>query len=269
MRIFIKAHEGVNPFDEIFKMIFAKLYDERRNLKNDHSSAQFRVGAFETASEARARIDGLFSSARAHWAGVFADGDEIALADETLAFCVSALQKAYLLKSDSDALGAAFELMINPGMKGDKGQYFTPRHVVRMCVDVLNPQDDESIFDPACGSGRFLIYAMDKVFKEIENDRDDRSEILENQKDYASTYVFGMEYDRTLAKVAKAYMPIWGDGRSNIAAADGLNENYWSGGVVKVHERYRKESDLTPVRCDCHQPTVCWRHQERGHSYEV
>lgn len=224
---FIKAHEGANPFDEIFKLIFAKLFDERRHLKNDTSQAHFRVGAFEAATDARTRISGLFESAKAHWSGVFDAGDTLTLSDETLAFCVSALQKAYLLKSDSDALGAAFEVMINPGMKGDKGQYFTPRHVVRLCIDVLNPQEDESVFDPACGSGGFLIYAMDKVFKDIASERDDHSEILENQKDYASTYIFGMDYDRTLAKVAKAYMLIWGDGRSNIAVADALNENYW------------------------------------------
>lgn len=73
---------------------------------------------------------------------------------------------------------------------------------------------------------------MDKVFKDIADERDDASEILENQKDYASTYVFGMDYDRTLARVAKAYMLIWGDGRSNIAVADGLNENYWDQGAL-------------------------------------
>jgi type I restriction enzyme M protein len=184
---FIKAHEGANPFDEIFKLIFAKLYDERRHLKNDTSKAQFRVGAFEAAADARTRISTLFESAKAHWSGVFDIGESLVLSDETLAFCVSALQKAHLLKSDSDALGVAFEVMINPGMKGDKGQYFIPRHVVRLCIDVLSPQEDESVFDPACGSGGFLIYAMDKVFKDIAAERDDESEILENQKDYAST----------------------------------------------------------------------------------
>ncbi|KLI63686.1 N-6 DNA methylase [Aurantiacibacter marinus] len=228
---YIKAHEGADPFSEIFKLVFAKLYDERRNLKNDQSICQFRVGAFESADGARNRIVALFDAAKKHWAGVFDDSDQIELTDETLAFCVSALQKAYLLRSDADALGAAFEVMINPGMKGDKGQYFTPRHVVKLCIDVLDPKDDESVFDPACGSGGFLIYAMDKVFKEIADDRDDLSEILENQKDYASTYVYGMDYDRTLAKVAKAYMLIWGDGRSNIAVADALNENNWNKGA--------------------------------------
>lgn len=226
---YIKAHEGSNAFEEIFKLIFAKLYDERVNLKNDNSPAQFRIGVFEPPEEARERIGHkLFAQAKKRWSGVFKEGEEIVLTDQSLAFCVSALQKAHLLKSSSDVLGNAFEVMINPGMKGDKGQYFTPRHVIQMCVDILDPKETETIFDPACGSGGFLIGAMDKVFKKIADGADDHSEVLENQKDYAQTYVFGMDYDHTIAKVAKAYMLIWGDGRSNIAVCDGLNEDSWT-----------------------------------------
>jgi type I restriction enzyme M protein len=201
---YIKAHEGTSPFDEIFKLIFAKLFDERTNLKNDESSAQFRVGVFESPEEARERITKLFGKAKERWSGVFQEGEEILLTDESLAFCVSALQKAYLLKSDADVLGAAFEVMINPGMKGDKGQYFTPRHVIKMCIDVLNPQDGETFFDPACGSGGFLIGAMGHVFGQIESERDDESEIIENKKDYANDCIFGIDYDHVIAKIAKA-----------------------------------------------------------------
>lgn len=229
---YIKAHEGSSPFDEIFKLIFAKLYDERTNLKNDDSSAKFRVGILESPEEARTRIVDLFSKAKERWSGVFNPGEEIQLLDESLAYCVSALQKAYLLKSDSDILGSAFEVMINPGMKGDKGQYFTPRHVIKMCIDVLQPKDGETFFDPACGSGGFLIGAMDYVYKKIESERDNEAEILENKKDYASECVFGMDYDHIIAKVAKAYMLIWGDGRSNIAVADSLNQDTWNSDVL-------------------------------------
>ena len=228
----IKAHEGTSVFEEVFKLIFAKLYDERRNLKNDQSAASFRVGVFEGPEEARTRISKLFNDAKDQWHGVFEHGENIGLTDETLAFCVSALQNAYLLKSDADVLGAAFEVMINPSMKGDKGQYFTPRHVVRMCMEVLQPGDTETLLDPACGSGGFLVAAMEHVFQKIRKERDDENEIVENQKDYASNNVFGIDYDRLIAKVAKAYMLIWGDGRANIAVADGLNETNWNDETV-------------------------------------
>lgn len=224
---YIRAHEGVTPFDELFKLIFAKLYDERANLKNEESPAQFRVGALEAAEDVRKRIVPLFERAKQRWSGVFEAGDAIRLTDDSLAFSVSALQRCYLLRSEADVLGAAFEVMINPEMKGDKGQYFTPRHVIRMCIDVLDPRDGETVFDPACGSGGFLIGAMDHVYRKIERERDSEDAIIENKKDYASECVFGMDYDSTIAKVAKAYMLIWGDGRSNIAVCDALNESSW------------------------------------------
>lgn len=247
---YIKAHEGTNPFEEIFKLIFAKLYDERANLKNDDSAAKFRVGVFESPGEARERLEKLFNHAKTRWRGVFSDEEVIRLGDETLAFCVSALQKAYLLKSDADVLGAAFEVMINPGMKGDKGQYFTPRQVTRLCIDVLQPKDGETIFDPACGSGGFLITAMDHVYNQIETDRDDANEIIENKKDYATECVFGMDFDPLIAKVAKAYMLIWGDGRSNIAVCDGLNQDNWNADtlsrftVKKAGKVYLRQFDI-------------------------
>ena len=228
----IKAHEGTSVFEEVFKLVFAKLYDERRNLKNDQSAASFRIGVFEGPEEARARISKLFHDAKDQWHGVFDSGEDIKLTDETLSFCVSALQNTYLLKSDADVLGAAFEVMINPSMKGDKGQYFTPRHVVRMCMEVLQPRDTETLLDPACGSGGFLVAAMDCVFQKIREERDDENDIMENQKDYASNNIFGIDYDRLIAKVAKAYMLIWGDGRANIAVADALNETNWNDETV-------------------------------------
>ncbi len=122
----IKAHEGAAVFEEIFKLIFAKLYDERRNLKNDSSPAYFRVGILEAPEDARTRIAKLFSDAKDQWKGVFDDNEDLLLSDESLSFCVSALQQVYLLKSDADILGSAFEIMINPNMKGDKGAIFYP-----------------------------------------------------------------------------------------------------------------------------------------------
>nr|WP_325305137.1 N-6 DNA methylase [uncultured Oscillibacter sp.] len=229
---YIKAHEGANAFDEIFKLIIAKLYDEKYNLKNDDSPAKFRVGVFEAPEEARIRIDNLFNESKIKWKGIFQDNEAIQLTDDSLAYCVSALQKIYLRKSPSDILGSAFEVMINPDMKGDKGQYFTPRHVIKMCIEVLAPKDGETVFDPACGSGGFLIGALDYVYAQIEADRDNENDIIENKKDYASECAFGIDYDKTIAKVAKAYMLIWGDGRSNIAACDALNSSSWDEDIL-------------------------------------
>ncbi|MCI1218557.1 N-6 DNA methylase [Bifidobacterium crudilactis] len=237
---FIKAHEGTDPFNEFFKLIFAKLYDERRNLKNNQSVAKFRAGVTESVATIRARIDELFDDAQRLWNGVFLPGEHIELGNESLAYCVSALQRYYLLKSEADVLGSAFEVMVNPSMKGDKGQYFTPRHVIDLCVKVIDPKETETVLDPACGSGGFLIGAIGHVFREIREERDDESEILENQKDYAAANVFGIDYDPLIAKVAKAYMLIWGDGRSNVCVADSLNPQSWP---EEVKSKFTKLDD--------------------------
>ena len=102
-------------------------------------------------------------------------------------------------------------------------------------------KDDHKI-DPACGSGGFLIGALDNVYKQIERERDNENDIIE---DYASECVFGIDYDKTIAKVAKAYMLIWGDGRSNIASCDGLNARNWDPETLsKFTVGYGKETQL-------------------------
>lgn len=73
---YIKAHEGSNVFDEIFKLIIAKLFDEKTYLKNDNSKAHFRVGVFEAPEEARVRIDELFEEATKRWSGIFEENEK-------------------------------------------------------------------------------------------------------------------------------------------------------------------------------------------------
>ena len=121
---------------------------------------------------------------------------------------------------------------------------------IRSMVQRFSCINDGVATDPACGSGGFLVGALDYVYSQIESERDDENDIIENKKDYASECVYGMDYDRTIAKVAKAYMLICGDGRSNIAACDGLNSNNWDDDTVakfmtgKGKERKLKQFDI-------------------------
>lgn len=223
----IKVHQGLG-FDEMFKVIFAKIYDEKMNLGQEDSKCLFRIGVTERPDVAAKRIRDLFEKARGKWSGVFKGGETIELNDYNLIYVASALQKSYLLESDADVLGAAFEMMVNPDFKSDLGQYFTPRQVVKMCVDMLNPNEDERICDPACGSGGFLIYTISHVYNQINKFWDKKDEAADHRKDFAQQNVYGIDYDPRLTKVAKAYMLIWGDGRSNIKCFDSLDYNNWS-----------------------------------------
>lgn len=153
---YILAHQGVDVFNELFKLFYAKLYDENVNLKKDDSICEFKVGIKENPELVARRIKKLFDGAVDKWE-VFKRGEGIELRDDVLAPVASRFQKHYLWKTDMDVLGTGFEYLVTSAMKGEKGQYFTPRQVVRMIVEMLNPQEDDKILDPACGSGGFLI----------------------------------------------------------------------------------------------------------------
>ena len=222
----ILAHQTVDTFNEIFKIVFAKLYDERVNLYNDTAVAQFRLGLSEEPAQAVARVRGLFEKAKGKWRDVYSRGDDIELSDKNIAHCIRNLQQYHLMGS-GDVLGTAFELLVNQEMKGEMGQFFTPRQVVDMMTSMLNPRLEETVCDPACGSGGFLIYPMRSVFNFIDSRWDSADDRAEQRKDYAQTHLIGMDNDQRLVRVAKAYMIMENDGRSGVRAADSLDYGSW------------------------------------------
>ena len=223
----ILAHQTVDTFNEIFKVVFAKLFDERVNLYNSSAVAQFRMGLTETPGVVSARIAKLFRKAVGKWKDVYRPTDTIELSDSNAAYVVQALQQYHLVRS-GDVLGVAFELLVNQEMKGDMGQYFTPRQVISMMVKMLDPKIGETVCDPAVGSGGFLIYAMRHVFAEIEQKWEDPDDKAEQRKDYAQECLIGVDSDQRLVRVAKAYMIMENDGRSSVFASDSLDFDSWS-----------------------------------------
>jgi type I restriction enzyme M protein len=222
----ILAHQTVDTFNEIFKVVFAKLYDERVNLYSATAEARFRIGLTESSSSVATKVRKLFQQATKKWKDVYGEGDDIELNDDNIATCVKALQPFHLIRS-GDVLGVAFELLVNQEMKGDMGQYFTPRQVVDMMVRMMAPMLDETVCDPACGSGGFLIYAMRNVFRFIDTRWDDADDRAEQRKDYAQEKLIGMDNDNRLVRVAKAYMIMENDGRSGLWCVDSLDYAVW------------------------------------------
>ncbi len=222
----ILAHQTVDTFNEIFKVVFAKLYDERVNLYSATAEAKFRIGLTENSPSVAARVRKLFSDAMRKWKDVYSENDLITLSDDNISYCVKALQPFHLIRS-GDVLGVAFELLVNQEMKGDMGQYFTPRQVVDMMVKMMAPKLEETVCDPACGSGGFLIYAMREVFRFIDARWDDADDRAEQRKDYTQEKLIGMDNDTRLVRVAKAYMIMENDGRSGIHYMDSLDYAAW------------------------------------------
>lgn len=232
----ILSHQSVNTFDELFKVIYAKLYNERMNLAHPSDVCQFRVGLTEDPEKVAERITRLYEKARRKWKGVFKD--DIELTPQNLTYVVAALQEYEFVSDRSgDVLGVAFEALINPETKGDKGQYFTPRHVIDMCVSMLDPAEEEKILDPASGSSGFLIRAMKHVNAKIdERFGIDPDKAAEHRKDYAQEMLVAMDNDPRLVRIAKAYMIIENDGRANVHFADSLDARSWETEIKKKLE---------------------------------
>lgn len=155
----VLASAGVDSFEEIFKLIFAKLYDELICANDKTAYLKFRNSG-DTDFELKEKIQGLFDDAKKKWEGVFAEESKILLSPSHLAVCVSTLQDIKLFNNNLDVVDDAFEYLMSKAQKGEKGQYFTPRYVIDMCVKMMNPTINDKIIDTACGSSGFTVHSI-------------------------------------------------------------------------------------------------------------
>lgn len=221
MEDLVLANAGVDAFGEVFKLIYAKLYDEQWGAGGPKRSLEFRVGG-HTAAEFAEKVGRLFKKARGEWPGVFDDKDRINLSPDHLRVCGSVLERVKLFGSNLQVVDDAFEYLSVQARKGNKGQFFTPRHVIGMCVKMLNPKVDEYLIDPAAGSCGFTVHSIFHVWGGPVS-----REPARWQTEYARTHVYAMDFDRRAAKVARAVNLIVGDGRTNVYCANTLDPRGW------------------------------------------
>ena len=244
----VLANSGVDSFDEIFKLIYAKLYDEIETPRNENR--RFRVIAGATNKENLNNISRLFEDAKNQWRDVFKANDEIEIPENAIVPSVSLIQKYRLFGSNLQIIDDAFEYLINLDAKGEKGQYFTPRHVIDMAVKMLNPNSKEYIIDTAAGSCGFLLHAMQFVWDNEINMDKHADDYKSKRKEYAEKHLYGIDFDPRSVKIGKAMMLIAGDGKTNVSYADSLDSEVWSEDVkarfrpflrnFKDHEENRK-----------------------------
>ena len=236
MEELVLANAGVDVFTEVFKLIYAKLYDELEAEKREDKEVQFRK--YKDPQKTYSIIDELFKSAIYKWPGIFFEQEVIRLSPEHLSIVVGELEKARLFGTDLQFIDEAFEYLIPEVAKGKKGQYFTPRHVIRMAVKMLNPKEKEYILDPAAGSGGFLIAAMNWVGENYLKSP-------EAIKDYARNYLYGIDFADETAKVSRALMLIAGDGRTHLFKLNSLDPREWQGeNEDKMHARIELKKQL-------------------------
>ena len=228
----VLANAGVDVFEEVFKLIFTKLYDEFANYREQSRFLRFRNS--NTAAQLTNAIQNLFDLAKRQWPGVFLDDERIRLSPDHLQVCVGALEEWKLFNSNLDVIDDAFEYLVNKSAKGEKGQYFTPRWVIDMCVKMLEPRENETVIDTACGSSGFTVHTVFHVWRHILADigLPDSHLFTVAAKtprchDYVREKVFALDFDEKSVRVARCLNLIAGDGESNVLHLNTLDWSKW------------------------------------------
>lgn len=216
----VLANSGFDSFDEIFKLIYAKLHDEKESMENPERPLEFRKSPTKDANKTKIDISRLFDEAKNRWKWVFEKSDTIKLLPEHLSVCVGELEKFKLLGANLQVIDEAFEYLIPDVAKSKKWQYFTPRIVIDMCVRMLAPNEKERVIDTACGSGGFLIHTMEYLKKK-------NNWTNAKMSSYAKQSLFGIDFDEKSSKIARAMMLIAWDWKSHIYKENSLDSSSW------------------------------------------
>ncbi|MCT4673882.1 MAG: SAM-dependent methyltransferase [Prolixibacteraceae bacterium] len=258
IKVFKRSHDYIygnegrkkDAFWQLLNLIFCKLYDEKRRFicaENGESyRRKFWVGVKEQNSEdgrkaVADRIKGLFEELKSDsvFSEVFDGNEAIGLTDKGLAFIAGELAKYSFLDASVDVKGMAYETIVSNTLKQEAGQFFTPRNIVKAMVEMLNPTEIDRILDPCCGSGGFLVMALDHVRKQIATDmfpdlegpllaeKFNSIEVNERIRQYAERSIFGFDFDPDLKKAARMNMVMAGDGHANIFHVNSLAYPNW------------------------------------------
>ena len=229
----VLANAGVDVFEECFKLIFTKLYDEWLSGQMPSRYLEF-TNAGRTEFKLKEAIQDLFDKANKKWKGVFEQNSKIALSPSHLSICVASLQRVKLFNSNLEVVDDAFEYLMSKSSKGEKGQFFTPRYVIEMCVKMMNPKENEKMIDTACGSSGFPVHTIFHVWRQMAKDRNIKvSELFSlDQKpfdftEYVKENIFGIDFDEKAVRVARTLNLIAGDGHTNVLHLNTLDYDRW------------------------------------------
>lgn len=230
---YIAGNQGLQKpeaFWELLKLIFCKIHDERESQSVEFYATSAERGGMNGELKVRARIERLFASVKADFPQIFKAGEEIELNPSVLAYIVTQLQSYSLLESDVDVKGKAYEEIVGSNLRGDRGEFFTPRNVCHLAVAMLDPDERQLILDPACGTGGFLITAMNHVVSKIHAQElakwkePTRAEPAAKQRvdRFLANNLVGVDFNPHLVKAAKMNMVMNNDGAGGLYQADSL-----------------------------------------------
>lgn len=233
---YIAANQGLQKpeaFWELLKLIFCKIQDERSSRLSFYSTTQ-EWRNLNGQLKVRDRVGKLFREVRETYPSIFDKNEEIVLEPRVLAYIVSQLQPYSLLESEVDVKGKAYEEIVGSNLRGDRGEFFTPRNVCRMAVEMLDPGPRDLVLDPACGTGGFLIVAMNHVRSKIRAAEQARwldperpthnqqTELVRKENEYLNRCIVGIDFNPNLVKAAKMNMVMNNDGSGSLFQGNSL-----------------------------------------------
>ena len=218
-------------FFELLKVIFCKIHDER----NFPNSLDFYATAREKKSnDGRLtvfnRISKIFDAVKKQYPAIFSANDEIKLQPRSLAYIVGELQRYSFLSTNIDVKGKAYEELVGANLRGDRGEFFTPRNIQKMTMRMLAPKVTDKILDQSCGTGGFLVIAMNEVIEKLkqqagvtqQSDVWMRDALNSRIRETAQANFFGIDINPDLVKATKMNMVMNNDGSGNIFRQDSL-----------------------------------------------
>jgi type I restriction enzyme M protein len=230
---FIAGNQGLQKpqaFWELLKVIFSKIHDEKGSEIEFYAAADERHTLNGTL-KVKARLETLFAGVKEEYPQIFKQDEGIELDPKVATYIVSQLQMYTLLDSDVDVKGRAYEEIVGSNLRGDRGEFFTPRNICRMAVQMLDPDEKQLVLDPACGTGGFLITAMHHVIARIHveerkkwktNHEAARTAIRKRISKYAEKFVVGIDFNPELVKASKMNMVMNNDGAGGLYQANSL-----------------------------------------------
>ena len=248
----IFANFGGDVFEEVFKFLFAKLYDEYCSADdNDRLSNAINDGFIDHVSEFKSddtfrqlefrslgpegqvydRVQKLFEKAQKKWIGIFPENTKFELGASDVKIVVSYLENVKLFNSNLDVIDDAFEHLMSRSQKAEKGQFFTPRYVIDMCVKMMNPSEEDAMIDTASGSCGFPMHTIFHVWNKINPTKHNFVNTKRSQRetDYVDNKVFAIDFDEVCVRVGKMLNIIAGDGKTNVLELNTLDYNVWNG----------------------------------------
>ncbi len=235
----IYATDGLQKqpaFFELLKLIFCKTLDEQ----NVGRSLEFYARSGERGNRdgqltVQKRISKIFERVKQQFPQIFEANDEIKLQPRSLAWIVAELQSYSLLETHVDVKGKAYEELVGANLRGDRGEFFTPRNIMRMAVEMVNPKPEEKVCDTSCGTGGFLVTAMNHIIEQLKREvaddfglgeiewSDYQRRIVDDRiKQIVASDFYGFDINPDLVKATKMNMVMNNDGSGNIYRNDSL-----------------------------------------------